>query len=267
VGAGTSSNGNEPDEPSALRGAQSVYRAVRILEAFSAYRPTLTLAEIAQTVELTPPTTHRLLQALRAQDLVVFDDHRRQYSLGGGVMRIAGVILDQDLLAFARLRLQDLRDAVGETVALHWRLKDSRVCLIELVSDQPIHMASGVGNAYPLTAGAAGKAMLAFTDPADVDELLERSGLGSADRDALRAGLPSIREVGYARSQGETVAGGFAVAAPLLDDRGHAVAALNVTGPGTRMASVDVGALGTRLGQAAGWIAGEMSRSGARTIT
>jgi DNA-binding IclR family transcriptional regulator len=253
-------------QTNALRGAQSVYRAVRILEAFSAYRPTLTLAEIAQAVELTPPTTHRLLQALRAQDLVVFDEHRRQYSLGGGVMRIAGVILDQELLASVRIRLEELRDAIGETVALHWRLKDSRVCLIELVSERPVHMASGVGNTYPLTAGAAGKAMLAFTDPAEVDLLLEGSGLGSADRDELRAALPPIREAGYARSEGETVGGGFALATPLLDGEGHAVAALNITGPGTRMASVDVHAIGARLGQAAATIGSEMASADARTI-
>jgi DNA-binding IclR family transcriptional regulator len=256
----------DSDQKSALRGAQSVYRAVRILETFTAYRPTLTLAEIAQAVELTPPTTHRLLQALRAQDLVVFDDHRRQYSLGGGVMRIAGVILDQKLLASVRIRLEELRDAIGETVALHWRLKDSRVCLIELVSEQPVHMASGVGNAYPLIAGAAGKAILAFVDPAEVDRLLERSGLGSADRDVLRAALSPIRAAGYARSHGETVPGGYAVAAPLLDSDGHAVAALNVTGPGARMAAADPDAIGTKLGEAAGWISGEIARDGAGTI-
>jgi DNA-binding IclR family transcriptional regulator len=258
--------GRDLDSTGALRGAQSVYRAVRILESFSAYRPTLTLAEIAQAVELTPPTTHRLLQALRAQDLVVFDDHRRQYSLGGGVMRIAGVILDQDLLTSASVRLQDLRDVVGETVALHWRLKDSRVCLLELVSERPVHMASGVGNAYPLTAGAAGKVMLAFSDPDEVETLIERSGLGGADRDELRAALPPIRQAGYARSQGETVAGGFALAAPILDDTAKAVAALNITGPGSRMASIDVAAIGARLNQAAEWIAEAMARAGAGTI-
>jgi DNA-binding IclR family transcriptional regulator len=254
------------EQNGALRGAQSVFRAVRILETFSAYRPTLTLAEIAQAVELTPPTTHRLLQALRAQDLVVFDDYRRQYSLGAGVMRIAGVVLGQELLASVRIRLEEIREAIGETVALHWRLKDSRVCLIELVSERPVHMASGVGNAYPLTAGAAGKAILAFMDSVEVDLLIERSGLGRADRDELRAALPPIRAAGYARSHGETVPGGYAIAAPLLDSEGRAVAALNVTGPGTRMASADAEAIGTRLDQAAGWISSEIARDGAQTI-
>ncbi|MBS1894613.1 MAG: IclR family transcriptional regulator [Actinobacteria bacterium] len=253
-------------EETALRGAQSVDRAIRILKVFSTDRPTLTLAEVAAAVSLTPPTTHRLLQALRAQDLVVFDEHRRHYTLGSGVMRIAGVVLDQELLASARVRLAELRDATGETVALHWRLQDSRVCLIELVSERPVHMASGVGNSYPLTAGAAGKAMLAFTDPIEVERLLEQSLLGVADRDELRAALPSIRALGYAGSMGETVPGGVALAAPLLDAEGRAVAALNVTGPGTRMGSTDIPALGASLSATAAWLTHEFVRDGVGTV-
>jgi DNA-binding IclR family transcriptional regulator len=175
-------------------------------------------------------------------------------------MRIASVILNQELLAAARVRLQELRDETEETVALHWRVKDTRVCLLELVSDRPVHVASGVGNSYPLTAGAAGKAILALTDPVEVDALIERSTLQKAAREALRADLPMIRAVGYARSEGETVPGGVGVAVPLLDSTGRAVAALNVTGPRSRMTSVDVPSLGALLGQAAERIGRELAR-------
>lgn len=248
------------------RGAQSVDRAVGVLECFRADRPSLTLAEISQEVGLTPPTTHRLLQALRGHDLVVFDEDRRQYTLGSGVMRIAGVVLNQELLRAARLRLEDLRDATGETVALHWRVKDSRVCLLELISDRPVHMASGVGNTYPLAAGAAGKAILAFTDPAEVDRLLERSGLGTEECEAVRATLPAIRAAGYARSEGETVSGGFALASPLLDESGDAIAALNITGPRSRMEKVDSLSLGARLSREARLIGAELARRDATAL-
>ncbi|HEX3362111.1 MAG TPA: IclR family transcriptional regulator [Solirubrobacterales bacterium] len=248
------------------RGAQSVDRAVGVLECFTADRPSLTLAEIAQQVELTPPTAHRLLQALRAHDLVIYDEHRRQYTLGSGIMRIAGVVLNQDLLAAARLWLGDLRDATDETVALHWRVKETRVCLLELVSDLPVHMASGVGNSYPLTAGAAGKAMLAFTEPDEADRLIDQSGLGRLERASLRAALPEIRARGYARSDGETVSGGAALASPLLDAEGRAVAALNVTGPRIRVNAIDERALGIRLGRTAERIGDEIAREGAGAI-
>lgn len=246
-------------QPPRTRGAQSVDRAVGILQSFDADRPSLTLAEIAQQAGLTAPTAHRLLQALRTHDLVVFDEHRRQYTLGSGIMRIAGVVLSQELLAAARVRLQELRDETEETAALHWRVKGTRVCLLELVSDRPVHVASGVGNSYPLTAGAAGKAILARTDPVEVDQLIEGSALGRAEREALLAELATIRAVGYARSEGETVPGGVGLAVPLLDSKGRAVAALNVTGPRSRMASVDVASLGALLGQAAARIGRELA--------
>lgn len=225
-------------EQGALRGAQSVYRAISILETFRSDRPALTLVEIAEAVDLTVPTTHRLLRALQSHDLVVFDDHRRQYSLGAGVMRLASVILNRDdVLAITQPGLQRLRESSNETVALHWRVDDHRVCLLELVSNHPIRMASGVGNAYPLVAGASGKAILAHLSDDDIDEVIgkARADGSKVQRKALLADLADVRERGFAMSFGETVAGAAALATPLLDASGRAIAALNVTGPVDRL--------------------------------
>jgi hypothetical protein len=46
------------------RGAQTVHRAIDILEAFTIDRPSLSLADISAAVKLTVPTTHRLLTVL-----------------------------------------------------------------------------------------------------------------------------------------------------------------------------------------------------------
>ncbi len=162
------------EEGGALRGAQTVYRAISILEAFKADHAVLTLAEICEAVELTPPTAHRLLRALRSHDLISFDERARTYSLGTGVMRLASVLLNRDdVLSIVAPRLHRLRDVSGETVSLHWRVADHRVCLMENVSSQQIRMASGLGNAYPLVAGAAGKAILAYLPWEDVEQVME----------------------------------------------------------------------------------------------
>lgn len=225
-------------EEGATRGAQTVYRAIRILETFRADRAVLTLAEICELVELTPPTAHRLLRALQAHDLVVFDETTRGYSLGSGVIRLASVLLNRDdVLPITQPRLHRLRGLTGETVALHWRVDSHRVCLLEYVSTQPIRMASGLGNSYPLVAGAAGKAILAFLLDDEVEMTIdaERSRGRRVNAAALRRDLTEVRGRRFATSLGETVPGASAVATPLLNSAGRAIAALNVTGPTDRL--------------------------------
>jgi IclR family acetate operon transcriptional repressor len=233
-----------------LRGAQSVTRAVRILEALTVSRPALTLVEIAGASGLTPPTAHRLLRALQSHELVVFDGLRRQYSLGPGVMRLSDAITARnDVIRLAPARLQQLRDDSGETVALHWRVDHARVCMLEILSVRPLHIASGVGNAYPLVAGASGKAILAYLPTVDVDEIIRANrSLTKHERSALEQELGTTRERGYALSAAETVPGASAIAAPILDANGHAVAAINLTGPidrlnATRLAELSAGVL------------------------
>jgi DNA-binding IclR family transcriptional regulator len=222
----------------ATRGAQTVYRAIRILETFRADRAVLSLGEISELVELKQPTTHRLLRALQAHDLIVFDETSRTYSLGSGVIRLASVVLNRDdVLPITEPRLHRLRELADETVALHWRVRTHRVCLLEFVSRQPIRMASGLGNTYPLVAGAAGKAILAFLADDELERTLEtarREGqkLNAA---ALRRDLVEVREKGYAISKGETVPGASAIAAPIIGPGGRAIAAINITGPTDRL--------------------------------
>lgn len=221
----------------ATRGAQTVDRAVRILEVFRADRPALAAGEIAEAVKLTAPTTHRLLRALQNHGLVVLDNETHRYSLGSGVLRLASVMLNRDdIVEITQPGLQKLRMLTGETVSLHWRVNDHRVCLLEYVSNEPIRMASGIGNNYPLVAGAAGKAILAFLQERDVDRVLSGPPNGrTIDGDSLRRELDHVRRTGYATSISETVPGASAIAAPLLNSQGEAIAAVNITGPSDRL--------------------------------
>jgi DNA-binding IclR family transcriptional regulator len=222
------------------RGAQTVHRAIDILEAFSLDRPSLGLAEICEAVNLTVPTTHRLLKALQHKEMVFWDPLSRRYSLGAGVMRLASLILNRDdLTASIQPSLEYLRNQTHETVGFHGLIDNERVCLVELVSPLPIRMASGVGTAYPLYAGAAGKALLALMPDDQVDRLLNDASkaklLGADRRNALRRELPQIRSAGYATSRGETVAGAAAIATAVVNASGAAVGAINITGPADRM--------------------------------
>lgn len=236
-------NGKTPgDSADERRGAQTVHRAFDILETFTIQRPSLSLAEISDAVRLTVPTTHRLLKALQSEDMIYWDSGSRRYSLGPGVMRLAGVVLNRDdLVRVAQPGLEQLRSLTTETVGLHWLIGEERVCLVELASPLPIKMTSGVGRAYPIHAGAAGKVILAAMPDRQARTLLESAirtkRISPARRQALLDELPAIRRMGYATSQGETVPGAAAVAMALLNSAGAVVAAINITGPADRLTS------------------------------
>jgi IclR family transcriptional regulator, KDG regulon repressor len=219
----------------ARRGAQSVHRALDILLTFEAEGPDLSVSELSDMVHLTMPTTHRLLKALQAKDMVIWNAQNRTYSLGPRIIRLAGVLMQrEDLAALAEPWLEQLRDLSGETASLHLRFDRLRICVAERVSRESIRLVSGVGRTYPLHRGAAGKAILAGLPEAVVQEILEVEGLANSTHARLLAELKDVRERGFATSAGETVPGSSAIAAAIFGSGEQAVASINVTGPAYR---------------------------------
>lgn len=221
-----------------VAGAQTLLRALDILEAFAEEGASLSLADLGRRAGLTAPTTHRLVKALVSRGFVVPDAGRR-YSLGPAVMRLASVVMQRtdDLVALAMPTLDRLRELTGETASLHVLLGSERICVAELVSPEPIRMQSDVGRAYPIYAGAAGKAILAW-HPGAVERLglrLVKVGpLTITDAAKLERELERIRQRGYAESESEVVAGAAALAVPVLGGSDGVLAAINVAGPSMR---------------------------------
>ena len=219
------------------QGAQTVDRALGILDQFTFEHPSHSLSELSKLTGLTVSTTHRLLKALQGRGFVVLDPTTRRYSIGLAVIRLAGIILDrEDVHTMTVPYLREIRDITGETATLHWLVDTHRTVIAEFESPYPMRMTSGLGRTYPLHSGAAGKAILPFVRPEELEAVLEEAAEDSwpnqkRSRKALLADLEEIRERGYAMSVGEVVAGASALAAPVKDAGGHALASLNVTGP------------------------------------
>jgi DNA-binding IclR family transcriptional regulator len=231
---------NDPIDTSpstSVAGAQTLLRALDILDCFVDEGSSLTLADLSRRVGLTAPTTHRLVKALISRGFVVVDGNRR-YSLGPAVMRLASVVMHRadDLVALATPTLERLRELTGETVSLHCVLGGERICVAELVSAEPIRMESGVGKTYPLYAGAAGKAMLAWL-PDGIDGIGPLVAVGPStitDEGELLRELERIRQRGFAVSESEVVAGATSLAVPVFGNNGGVAAAINIAGPSTR---------------------------------
>jgi IclR family KDG regulon transcriptional repressor len=219
-----------------VTGAQSVVRALSILQTVTPSSPGVTPSGVALRFGYSIPTAYRLLRALESEGFLTLDRVAHEYYPGPEILRLSGVILDHDdLIPRLFSSLARLRDLTGESAALHWRHGNSRASVQELVSSHAVHVTVGVGRRYPLTRGAAGKALLSAAEEKDVEFLLSDPALVPpiAGRDSFRAELESARKLGFAASRGETITAAASVAAP-VDWVHRGVAAISITGPAER---------------------------------
>jgi DNA-binding IclR family transcriptional regulator len=219
-------------------GSQAIVRAIGVLRAFSSERTAITITEMAAMIGVSVPTAHRIATTLEGQGLLARDHGSKAFALGPEILRLARLMTERRPTSVNTDALASIREVTGETVSLQVRVGDRRVCVAEEVSRQPIRITSGVGQSYPLTAGAAGKAICSLLDDDEVERLI---GL-PVDPDArplsrreLLDSIRAARERGYAISEGETVRGAIAVSIPLPSSGGGAPSAINLVGPRDRM--------------------------------
>ena len=136
-----------------------------------------------------------------------------------------------DLRRAAEPLLGELRDRTGETVSLHIRVGDDRVCVAGVESRHEVRRVLTLGEPVPLWLGPSGRVMLAFLREPDREAVLARCG--AADLDALRAELAAIRAAGFVDSDGGRTPGVGALSVPIAGTRGIE-ASLTTAGPSER---------------------------------
>ncbi len=215
----------------------SVVKAIKILELFSAAEPRLSLAEISRRLKMPKSTAHNLLATLHAEGFIERVDGEL-YALGAGPL-----ILTQHMRVNVELRdpaaplLRQLADASRESVYLTVRDGDAALYIYAVESPHRLLARTAVGERAMLHCTSVGKAMLAWLPEQEAAAVIARTGLPAytattiTDAGALRAELAVTRARGYSRDAGEHEAGTYCLGAPILDARGLAFAACSVSGP------------------------------------
>ena len=217
-------------------GESVLHRHLRILEAFDAWHPFLTLSEISDAAGLPRSSTHRLIGELEHEGLLErLPD--RTYRLGVRLWEFAsrtpGAV---GLREIARPWL----GAVHERVRQHTQLGVLRghdVLFIERMSTpDAVVNATLIGGRIPLHASSSGLVLLAHADPALIDEVGSgelRSYTEHTIRTPaqLRAVLQRIRDDGYAVAEEYIRPESRGIAVPVSGPAGGVYAALGVVLP------------------------------------
>ena len=216
------------------RYSQSLERGLAILRAFSPEQPWLGIAEIAEHLEMSRPTTHRYASTLVALNYLE-QGRGRKYRLGmraGDPGRAA--VASTDVRKLAPELLRELRDASGCTASL--AVLDG-ACIVYVDRARAARQGRsevtarlGRGSRLPAASTALGRAMLAeLAEPALLATLADdREKLGKEDLRKLIEELKEVRDRGIAVADQLRVGGQVCVAAPILSNSARAIAAVDV---------------------------------------
>jgi len=143
---------------------QTLDRAVAALQTLGAAGPLgLRLVDLQKALDLTKPTTHRLLQALVNHGFVRHVNQTRRYQLGHSLRLLSSLAPTQgpDIIQVCTPAIQRLAEVSGDTVFFGCRDGLYSVCMSRATGDYPIRAITvEVGSRRPLGIGAGGLAIL-----------------------------------------------------------------------------------------------------------
>ena len=212
-----------------------VERITLIMDAFESRHTLLTLEQATARTGLPRSTAHRILDQL--VNLSWLCHTPAGYCLGPRALAFGGQDgTHGEIRAVAASALQELQLHTG--LIAHLAVLDGPdVLYLDKVGGPFAAMLpSRVGGRVPAHTTAVGKAMLAWTTPEEVDELLgstlpRRTERSIGDIDVLHQELARIRtRSGVAFDNQEAVRGVVCVAAAIRD-QGHVVAGVSLCGP------------------------------------
>jgi len=224
-------------------GVQSIERAFGLLETLADAGGTMGLSQLANESGLPLPTIHRLLRTL--VDLgYLRQEASRQYVLGPRLIRL-GEASSHMLSTWARPHLARLVDELGESANLAMLDGDEIVYVAQAQSRQSMRMFTEVGRRVLPHCTAVGKAIMAEMPPAQVREILQRTGMPQhtattvTDPEEFARQLVTVADLGYALDEGEQETGVRCVAVAVPDTSTRL--AISVSGPAGRMTEELVG--------------------------
>ncbi|MBP1625559.1 MAG: Transcriptional regulator, IclR family [Holophagaceae bacterium] len=218
---------------------QVVARAADALFVLARHPDGLTLAALAQIMDLPRSTVQRIVKTLEESNLVIAASAKSGFRLGPALTLLADSVRPFDLVKMLQPSLVGLAGETGETVELSILSHGSAVVVAQIHGIHPLRVISAVGSSLPLHATAIGKAMLAALPSRDLEALRHQIVLNPLTKntqttwDGLEQEFASIRETQVAYDREENIVGICSLGMAL---RGHdgEMAAVSILSPTRR---------------------------------
>lgn len=216
-------------------------KALDILLLFRGKRQSVTIEQISETLDMPRSTLYRYVRVLSDAGFLE-KTGKSHYRLGLTFIELSRQALNsnRDLRLTAFPSMKRIAEEVGESVSIMRLFNRQAVCIENIEGMHALRVRMEPGRTQPLHAGASSKVLLAYQPENEWEDMLDfpltqYTNSTYTSFDALKHHLREIRQQGYAVSDGEIDAGARAVAVPIFNTRGDAIAALSIEAPATRM--------------------------------
>lgn len=227
----------EKEDKSERGGIQVIARAAAVLRALRDNQTGMSLGQIAERVGLARSTVQRIVAALQTERLVISDSNGGGLRLGPELHALADAA-QYNIVEHCRLLLTELTQKTGETADLSVLRGGGMIFLDQVPGTHRLRTVSSVGEVFPLTTTANGRACLAQMPIEQAAKLIQnewdRNGI-DGDLVALQQELATIRETGLAYDLDDHTSGICAIGLAFRDWAGD-LHAISVPVPSTRYA-------------------------------
>jgi DNA-binding IclR family transcriptional regulator len=224
--------------------SNAIDKTLIILSSFAPDNHEWGTIELSQRLGFHKATVSRILLTLTRHGFLSQNPKTRKFTLGGEVIRLSRALrqsLKTNVVQVAKPFIDELRDRIKETVILEMLARNGSFVAYIAEGPHVIRLAGSIGDLVPIYGAAGGKAILAFLPEEKMNQLLPQGRLQRftentiISRSVLEKELEKIRESRVAYDREELDLGKWAVASPIFDHEGRAVASVIVAGPHQRI--------------------------------
>ena len=215
----------------------SVQKALNILNCFSVEQPQLSLAQISSLLSYPKSTTLNIVRTLEHSGYLLKDAVTQNYTLGYKILNLSYLLRSSlPVVQYALPFLEDLQDKTGEIIYLVSYINGQVLYLEGLYPTQRMANYSISGKILPMHCTGCGKAMFSYLPREEQLAIIRRWGLPPKTPNTITTEEALFKEVELIQSRGfavdleEETPNVKCVAVPVLNNNGHAVAAISISG-------------------------------------
>ena len=216
---------------------------MRIISLFNNFKvEALSITEISKALKMDLSKVSRMLGTLNGEGFFERDPNDGKYRLGIEFFTL-GMIYFSNIALRKIIRPHIEQVAKELNLTSNWAiLKNYHVIVMDRIQNLNIDLISHrIGLNLPIHSSSLGKVLLAYLPEDEQDKILQSVELKKftaktvVDQKLIKENLKLVVERGYATDEGETHEHLNCVAAPIRNDKGDVIAAINLTGETSRI--------------------------------
>lgn len=219
---------------SAAGGSQTVDRALVVLNIVASEGRPVSLEDVAARSGLHKSIAYRLLRSLENAGFIGRDASMGGYTVAATFLSLSVLAVSRmDIRGRARPMMEEIVSRHSETVSLHVRSGDLRVCVDVVEGTHAVRRAVPIGETLPLFAGETGRVLMSELPDAELTSLLKAAAEANLDPDRIRADVIRARQQKYFIGIGVRTPDVGSLSVPIYGSVGI-LGAVTISGPANR---------------------------------